>query len=176
MADELTGLLTGRDLAPSAFDGQTLALFVDIDGLIWLNERHGHGVGDRSIVMVADAIVGRAKTVRGASNYRIGGDEFLVVLPAFCLDSAIELARAIVEDVRGMQIEYARRDQPSRTKLEVNAVAVRLTTAAFGRYFESCRLTEEFRNYLWEAIDAKKRETGSQAGIVATCAELGVPD
>ncbi len=174
MTDELTGLLTGRDLTPSAFDGKTLALFVDIDGLIWLNDEHGHEAGDGAIVKVANAIARRAETVRVSSTYRIGGDEFLVVLPEFSLDCAIELASAIVEDVRGMRIEFTRRDQPSRTTLEVNAIAIQLTESAFVRYDGSCRLTDDFQTHLWEVIDAKRRVTGSHAGIVATCGGLGV--
>jgi diguanylate cyclase (GGDEF)-like protein len=157
MPDTLTGLPTHRDLTPSAFDGDVSAVFVDIDGLIWLNHANGHEAGDRAITMIAKAIVQRAAKERGASAYRVGGDEFLIVLQQSGLAAAEALASAIFDDVRALRIPYARGDQPGRTILEVNALAMRLTAAALPRYFAAQGATEEFRNLVWPSIDAASR-------------------
>jgi diguanylate cyclase (GGDEF)-like protein len=157
MTDALTGLPTHRDLTLSAFDGDVSAVFVDIDGLIWLNEANGHEAGDRAITTIAEAIAQRAAKERGASAYRVGGDEFLIVLQQSDLAAAEALAGAIVGDVRGLRIPYARGDHPGRTILEVNAVAMRLAAAALPRYFAAQGATEEFRNLVWPSIDAARR-------------------
>jgi len=53
-------------------------IYVDVDGLKTLNDRHGHAAGDAALKAVADALAGhvRASDVVG----RMGGDEFAVLL------------------------------------------------------------------------------------------------
>lgn len=85
--DELTRLLNRRGFALMA--GQVLhqlyrigmpvsVLFLDLDGVRHLNERFGHGEGDRALRQCAEALgaVFRASDLCA----RIGGDEFAVLL------------------------------------------------------------------------------------------------
>ncbi|MBF8224375.1 diguanylate cyclase domain-containing protein [Halomonas sp. 328] len=86
--DPLTGL-PNRALFFSHLDkairlalrqGQPLALmFIDLDKFKPVNDTHGHGVGDRLLIAVARRMEARlrASDVIG----RIGGDEFVVLLP-----------------------------------------------------------------------------------------------
>jgi diguanylate cyclase (GGDEF)-like protein len=85
--DRLTGLLNRaaifdfltNDVAQRRQAGETVAvLFIDLDGLKFLNDTYGHESGDQAIVATADALM---ETV-GAFGMvgRLGGDEFLVVL------------------------------------------------------------------------------------------------
>jgi diguanylate cyclase (GGDEF)-like protein len=55
----------------------SVALF-DLDNFRPYNNRHGHASGDRALVEVATMI--RATLRPGKSAYRIGGDEFAVIL------------------------------------------------------------------------------------------------
>ena len=73
------GLLAELDrLRDRAGDGTTeiASLFVDLDGFKAINDRHGHAVGDRVLVEIAE----RLREV-AAPHFvcRLGGDEFVVV-------------------------------------------------------------------------------------------------
>jgi diguanylate cyclase (GGDEF)-like protein len=52
--------------------------FVDINGLKMYNDQHGHDAGDRIIKETATAI---GAVFKKKYCYRIGGDEFVVVIP-----------------------------------------------------------------------------------------------
>lgn len=100
--DPLTGLLNRRGLDRLEESGQPEApvvslICVDLDHFKRVNDAHGHAVGDRVLVMVADVL---AQSVRkGDSVARIGGEEFLVIMPGAPLAAAIrtaELARAAI--------------------------------------------------------------------------------
>ncbi len=49
--------------------------YIDINGLKQTNDVHGHDVGDKLIVGVAQAII----DVLPENSYRVGGDEFVVI-------------------------------------------------------------------------------------------------
>ncbi len=51
--------------------------FFDLDGLKQMNDSFGHDAGDRLIVSTADNI----RSMFSGNSYRIGGDEFAVILP-----------------------------------------------------------------------------------------------
>ncbi len=86
--DELTGMPNRRSglarleqlFLHARSSGEPLTVgFVDIDLFKRINDVHGHDVGDRVLVAVADAL---AVSVRGREDVvRMGGEEFLVVMP-----------------------------------------------------------------------------------------------
>lgn len=86
--DEMTGVANRRafndalhrEAARCKRANATLAvLYVDLDGLKMINDRHGHRAGDEAIRAVADACT---EIVRGSDLVaRLGGDEFAVLLP-----------------------------------------------------------------------------------------------
>ena len=86
--DALTGLPNRRAglarldhcFAEARRDGTPLSLgFVDVDLFKRINDTHGHAIGDRVLVAVADALVA---DVRSHDDVvRMGGEEFLVLLP-----------------------------------------------------------------------------------------------
>lgn len=106
--DTLTQLLNRRELlarmsrvlshAPRA--GTRLGvLFADLDGLKAINDNFGHSAGDHLIVEAARRIDSLLRDDDLAA--RIGGDEFVVVLPAVTsTDDALAVARKI-RDVIG---------------------------------------------------------------------------
>jgi len=112
--DPLTGLGNRRaldeclsaEIARHSRYGRTLSIcLVDLDNFKSINDTHGHQEGDRVLIRVAE----RLCEIRGADGaFRLGGDEFGVVLPETPGSSAElvarRLARAIREDVFPMSV------------------------------------------------------------------------
>ena len=85
--DSLTGLPNRRSLeneleqaiSDSRLSGVACAvLFLDLDGFKAVNDSHGHAVGDRLLVSVAERLRSRLKSCDLLA--RLGGDEFAVIL------------------------------------------------------------------------------------------------
>lgn len=66
---------------------------MDIDDFKPINDRHGHGVGDQTLMSVVESL--EACMRPGDLLARWGGDEFVVVLPKSTLESAKNLAERI---------------------------------------------------------------------------------
>jgi diguanylate cyclase (GGDEF)-like protein len=90
--------------------------YLDLDGFKQINDRLGHGTGDKILIATAAVI---EKFLRPSDVLaRIGGDEFAVLLPA----TGGEDAGRIIERVR---VEFARlmREQPWPVTLSVGLVS-----------------------------------------------------
>ena len=97
MTDELTGVpnrravlarldpfLMSDDAPPCSI------LIIDIDHFKNINDHHGHLVGDQVLKVVADRV--RGAVTEPAFFGRLGGEEFLIVLPGTSLESALATA------------------------------------------------------------------------------------
>ncbi len=99
--DELTGLANRRALAEdlanmlqiAEVNGQALVVAsMDMDGFKGVNDAYGHPFGDSLLRAMAQRL---AAAVRDKDLvYRMGGDEFVLVMPGFSIDNASELATA----------------------------------------------------------------------------------
>lgn len=84
LQDELTGLQNRRSLF-RRFDKMAIDLekgilaYIDLDNFKQVNDRLGHQCGDELLVNIASSMLKTTPT--GSKIYRIGGDEFVVLLP-----------------------------------------------------------------------------------------------
>jgi diguanylate cyclase (GGDEF)-like protein len=100
--DEQTGVLTRaailealeRERARARRYGRRLSvLYVDLDGLKRVNDAHGHRIGDHLILALARTLLG---SVRSSDSVgRLGGDEFLVLLPETDGEGALACAERL---------------------------------------------------------------------------------
>jgi diguanylate cyclase (GGDEF)-like protein len=68
-------------------------IFIDLDNLKAINERHGHAMGSEAIRQTADRLMPRIRAVD--KLFRYGGDEFCVVLPETPWEGALEVAERL---------------------------------------------------------------------------------
>ena len=102
--DSLTGLANYRrlievlraEIARSRRTKRPFAVvFVDMNGLKRINDRHGHLVGSRALTRLADTLRASVRSIDTPA--RFGGDEFAVVLP----ETAEEGGRLVLDRIAG---------------------------------------------------------------------------
>lgn len=93
---ELRTLLAGALTRSTDPADRVGVLYLDLDNLKAVNDTFGHGVGDALLVEVASRI---SRQVRGTDIVaRVGGDEFVVVLPTLhTIDDAEVIAAKILQ-------------------------------------------------------------------------------
>ena len=110
-SDVLTGLATRRvfdralerALQEHAQAGKPVSVILfDIDHFKSINDTHGHDMGDVALRGVADC----ARSIVRPSDIlaRLGGDEFAILLPETQLADATEIARRVLERLRGLTL------------------------------------------------------------------------
>ncbi len=78
--------------------GQPLALaYLDLDRFKLINDMFGHAAGDEVLKQVCDRITGLL--ARGQSMGRVGGDEFVLIMPDTNIALASLIARGIVSNI-----------------------------------------------------------------------------
>lgn len=110
--DTLTGLLNRRGFA-SVLDAQIARvarhhedcalLAIDLDNFKAVNDTCGHDRGDELLLAIADALRRSLRT--SDSVARVGGDEFLALLPGADADAARAIAQKLVDAVREQSAE-----------------------------------------------------------------------
>ena len=109
--DELTGLLNRRTLMArleaewgrcQRYKRPLSLLLLDLDFLKQVNDRHGHPTGDRALAAIARAIEQSVRKVDTAG--RLGGDEFMLILPETPHTGAMEVADRLGARCRGIAI------------------------------------------------------------------------
>jgi diguanylate cyclase (GGDEF)-like protein len=105
--DPLTGLYNNRwmtetltrEIRRSQRSGSPLsAIVIDLDGLKGINDREGHRAGDCLLRHVAGQITAALRQADSAA--RVGGDEFVLLLPATDREGARSVARRALESIR----------------------------------------------------------------------------
>ena len=83
----------------SRFRAPLSLIFLDMDNLKEVNNRHGHAMGSRTLFEVSTRI--RAKIRKFDRLFRFGGDEFCILLPETEWHGAMEVAQRVSEAVAG---------------------------------------------------------------------------
>ncbi|EGU38570.1 GGDEF family protein [Vibrio ichthyoenteri ATCC 700023] len=114
--DELTGLPNRRyfmftiqhqfALATSSLGNESFALVnIDVDKFKWVNDKFGHDAGDKVLIATAKRIQGALR----ASDIvaRVGGDEFLLLLPRVMTEHDVEsITNTILKAISNQPVFY----------------------------------------------------------------------
>jgi len=151
--DQLTGLYNRRSgeqrLAEEInrarrHDRALTLLLLDLDGLKQMNDQFGHAAGDAVLKTVAERL---QKAIRGSDlAVRLGGDEFMVLLPECRPDEV----RHVLSRIEGLEVDY-------------NGEKIR---CRFSRGWADCRpgeTSQELLNRADEALYEDKRTSKIQA-------------
>jgi len=93
-----------RLLASARVDGSLAVVgYLDLDGFKPINDKHGHHVGDRLLVQIADRLAAAVRD--GDTVARLGGDEFILLLTGLASADDVEqllgrILRAVAEPLR----------------------------------------------------------------------------
>jgi diguanylate cyclase (GGDEF)-like protein/putative nucleotidyltransferase with HDIG domain len=103
LTDPLTGLGNHRHFyeqlereALAADNAYPLSIcLLDVDDFKQINDQYGHPVGDQALVSIADRLR------QDGEAFRIGGDEFALLLPGKTAREAMEIAEGVIGRVSG---------------------------------------------------------------------------
>ncbi len=130
------------------YGGHMAVMFLDLDGFKWVNDTHGHQVGDELLTEVVGRI---RRRVRASDTLgRLGGDEFGLILSKLKIpDDAARVAQDVVETLR----------LPFDIQGRECQVGVSIGVSCFPMDGES---PDELLNRADEAMYQAKREGGSR--------------
>jgi diguanylate cyclase (GGDEF)-like protein len=112
LTDSLTGLANRRayeerieeELLRAQRMGRSLALLLlDVDHLKQMNDTFGHAAGDQLLRAVADVLRGRTRGIDLAA--RIGGDEFILLLPETDRTGAMVALERLTDGISEQRIQ-----------------------------------------------------------------------
>ncbi len=74
-------------------------ILIDLDFFKQINDKHGHDIGDQTLIMFAEAM---RQHIRGEDGfYRFGGEEFVVLLPGVDPEKGLEIATKLHQTISG---------------------------------------------------------------------------
>jgi diguanylate cyclase (GGDEF)-like protein len=97
-------------------------LMVDVDNFKLVNDSLGHDAGDIVLQKVAALLSGSLRTMDFVA--RIGGEEFVVILPETNLDGAIEVANRLLSAIRENPIETTKGLLPVTVSIGISSGAL----------------------------------------------------
>jgi diguanylate cyclase (GGDEF)-like protein len=140
--DQVTGVYSRTSFIEQAetvlqrarFRGDTVGcLLLDLDFFKRINDTHGHNIGDRALVALADVI---KREVREGKDIpaRWGGEEFVVLVPEVTRETLHEIAERIRTRVSVTTVTYTRENEATGEK---QTRSVRMTVSIGAAVFPS---------------------------------------
>ncbi|EDM71669.1 diguanylate cyclase response regulator [Roseobacter sp. AzwK-3b] len=126
--DPLTGLYNRRYALPfldrlideTRRDGRGFAVMVaDLDHFKRINDRHGHAAGDAVLSQIARLLKSNLRDEDMIA--RIGGEEFLIVMPDTGRDEASRMARRLCAAVRRSPLHVMSSEAPLNVTISIGA-------------------------------------------------------
>ncbi len=94
-----------RMLADGCRHGEDVGLLsIDLDGFKPVNDNFGHQAGDRVLIGLANAVV--AVVRRNEMFFRMGGDEFAILVPSGTPTELSELARRVCTCIAALRFDF----------------------------------------------------------------------
>jgi diguanylate cyclase (GGDEF)-like protein len=137
-------------------------LLLDLDHFKQVNDEHGHPVGDKVLVQVADLI--RSTIRHGDIPFRYGGEEFTILLQGDDIEGAVRISERVRRSMEGTVLQIA--DIPPFSK------TVSIGVACFPHHYTTA---EELITAADKALYKAKRNGRNQ--VIVYCRDTyGEPD
>jgi diguanylate cyclase (GGDEF)-like protein len=128
-------------------------IFIDIDKFKVINDTHGHMIGDKILLLIADKINASLRSEDAA--YRIAGDEFTAILPETNAEEAMVVADRIRSKIQNENIV-----------IKGNVITCITVSIGIAEY----RRNEELEHFVHRADLAMYQSKGSGGNKVAVAA------
>jgi diguanylate cyclase (GGDEF)-like protein len=139
----------------SRFRSALSLIFLDMDNLKEVNQRHGHSMGSLTLREVSRRI--RSKVRRFDKLFRFGGDEFCIVLPETEWHGALEVAERVRDAIASKPFLVGEVEDPAGVRMTAS-----LGIAAFPLH---ARTQQELIEHADRAMQRVKRGTKNSIGI-----------
>lgn len=98
-----------------------VAVLIDCDDFKGINDSYGHAVGDAALTALTRSVQGALRA--GDHIGRVGGDEFLVLLPATSIAEGVSVAEKLRQAIKGTVVPHAAGEVRLSASLAVSSVA-----------------------------------------------------
>jgi diguanylate cyclase (GGDEF)-like protein len=140
-------------------------LCLDLDGFKEINDRFGHAAGDAVLIAVAQRLRGSIRDIDFLC--RIGGDEFIVLLPSISSVEAAAIARRIIEHISApFEVDHRSFD------LGQAALQVGISIGSATAPHDGVTTDQLLRSADWAMYQAKRRGKGVFVAHGAPVAEI----